>query len=267
MGLTIHYGLGVGSDKTIAEVKEMVGKFRSACMDLPFAEVGELIHLRGDECDWEKLDKEDPNRWLLIQAQSYVQYTDDWHGVKANKDFESGSIHRGVSPKRVIAFEAWPGEGCEVSNFGLCLFPKTIQVQSKYTGRNHRLKVPNSDKWSWRSFCKTQYANQVSLEHFLTCHGVVVRALDIAKDLGFDVEVSDEGNYWENRDLEALAKEIGEWDQYLAAFAGKLKDSLGEGETIVAPITERSDFEHLEAEGQDKVGLDSINLKGLAETS
>ena len=33
-----------------------------------------------------------------------------------------------VQPIRLIAFTAWPGEGCEASNFGLGKFPAVIET-------------------------------------------------------------------------------------------------------------------------------------------
>ena len=70
----------------------------------------------------------------------------------------------------------------------------------------------------------------------------------IAKELGILASVSDEGDFWENRDVEALAREVGEWNQGMAALVGKLKDMFGGN--IDAPITKFPNFEHLEAEGQ-----------------
>ena len=60
----------------------------------------------------------------------------------------------------------------------------------------------------------------------------------------------------EKRDIEALAKEVGQWNEMLAAFAGQLQDALEktgqpEGLSLEAPILEFPDFEHLEAEGRN----------------
>jgi hypothetical protein len=72
-----------------------------------------------------------------------------------------------------------------------------------------------------------------------------------AKELGWLAEVSDEGHFWDNRDVEALVKEIGSWNEMIAAFGGKLKDLVGGG--MEAPITEFPDFERLEAAGQNQL--------------
>ena len=73
--------------------------------------------------------------------------------------------------------------------------------------------------------------------------------------LGFKVKVSDEGNFWESRDIKKLAESIGEYDALIAGFAGVLKDAAKSvGQTVESPITQRPDFEHLEAKGQAQFG-------------
>jgi hypothetical protein len=74
--------------------------------------------------------------------------------------------------------------------------------------------------------------------------------LDHAKQLGILASVSDEGEFWEKRDMKALAREVGEWNEHIAGLAGKLKDMFGGN--IEAPITRFPDFEHLEAKGQQR---------------
>jgi hypothetical protein len=74
--------------------------------------------------------------------------------------------------------------------------------------------------------------------------------LDFAKQLGILASVHDEGGFWEKRDVKALAEEVGEWNEAMAAIVGQLKDKFG-GD-FQAPIAEFPDFEHLEARGRRK---------------
>ena len=96
-------------------------------------------------------------------------------------------------------------------------------------------------------FCKTQYASQHGMDHFVRCHLSVIRMLDHAKELGILGSVSDEGDYWEKRDVKALVQEVGDWNEQIAGLVGQMKDLLGGG--VEAPITQYPDFEHLEARG------------------
>ena len=129
---------------------------------------------------------------------------------------------------------------------GLAVYPKTMEVDGK------RVRT-NLSQWSWSSFCKTQYASNPEyggVEHFLRCHLAVVKLLDHAKTLGLLGEVNDEGDFWEKRDVQALAKEVGDWNTMLAGWAGRFKDAFGEG--IVSEIANFPNFERLEAKGEQR---------------
>ena len=63
--------------------------------------------------------------------------------------------------------------------------------------------------------------------------------------------VKDEGGYWDHRNVAALIKEIGEWNQMIAGFYGGMKDALTaaaqDPRALMAEIAKFPDFEHLEA--------------------
>lgn len=272
MGLTIHYHLSLPGSTSLPDVRQKIGALRQACLDLPFKEVGEMIEFKGEECNFQQLDRGHPHRWFLIQSDTYVNYKYGHSGKPVRVErCENGTYSHDVLPQQIVGFSTWPGEGCEQANVGLCRFPKSVLIPNKWKNKQHRLPVGDG-KWTWGSFCKTQYANSPDcggIENFLRCHLSVVAMLDAAKKLGFAVECHDEGGYWENRDLNALVKEIGQWDQFIAAFGGALKDAAeSSGMTLEAPITERKDFEKLEAEGQAKLppGLSEV-LHKLALTT
>ena len=50
MGLTINYNFKHDARDTSA--RPVLEKLRQAALDLPFAEVGELVELQGDQCDY-----------------------------------------------------------------------------------------------------------------------------------------------------------------------------------------------------------------------
>jgi hypothetical protein len=228
MGLSIHYGLTTDLAET-ADIRRLVEAVRQFTLDLPLESVGEVVEFTAgdDEPD------DETDRWLRIQSESYVQIGDSYHSV---------------APTHGFAFSTWPGAGCEPAHFGFCTYPEFGDVQGERlpTGR---------PGWSWRSACKTQYASNPScggVQHFLRCHLAVVKILDFfqATELT-EVEVSDDSGYWKQRDLEALVREIGKWNELIAGFAGKLKDTLGP--TIEAAITAFANFEHLEAKGLERL--------------
>src|SRR5262245_34034969 len=134
MGLTIHYRLQCpGQRPGIADARRLLGQLRQKALDLPFENVGEIAELQGDAADFNR------NRdWLLVQAAGNVTSPE--------------GIYVKVPPLKLVAFTTEPGAGCEAANFGLCLFPKTVQSTC------HAVRT-NLPAWSWRSFCKTQYAS------------------------------------------------------------------------------------------------------------
>ena len=234
MGMTIHYSLHLQS-RSIADARRLVGQLRQRALDLPFRWVSDVIELAGEGCDYEMLEHDDPHRWLLIQAAQTVRR-------------DAFLYH--VAPARLIAFTASPGEGSEPANFGLCKFPSTVEAHPQHAVEGVRTVVGSG--WHWSSFCKTQYASNPSLgdiENFLRCHLSVIRLLDQARDLGILRSVSDEGGYWEGRDVKALVESVTQWNQMIASFVGGMKDLLG-GEGMASPITGFPNFEHLEAKGQ-----------------
>jgi hypothetical protein len=252
MGLTIHYTLTLPAKTTVPEIRQKLGTFRQACLDLPFQEVSEMLEFKGDECNPDRLERGHPLRWFLCQADSHVYFQIASNGKPmAVQQLQDGCYSRTVLPTHVIGFSTYPGNGCEQANVGLSRFPRTVIVGNKQSGKNHRLPIEDGGSWKWHSFCKTQYANERGLENFLRCHLSVVAMLDAAKRIGFDVQVNDEGHYWERRNVADLIKQIGEWDKFIAGFAGALKDAAeSAGMAIQSPIMDRRDFERLEAAGQ-----------------
>lgn len=252
MGLTIHYSLSLPVKATLPEVRQRLGALRQACLDLPMQEVGELLEFKGEECSFEKRDREDPVRWFLCQADSHIYYQIAQNGKPlAVQQLENGCYSRTVLPEHIVGFSTYPGDGCEECNVGLSRFPRKVCIRNRRTGKDHRIKVADGDGWRWHSFCKTQFVREHGLEHFLKCHLSVIAMLDAAKRLGLEVTVNDEGGYWERRNVATLSREIGSWDQLVAAFGGSLKDAAGAaGMELQSPIFNRTDFEQLEAQGQ-----------------
>ena len=193
MGLTLHYELAA-PDCPAAKARSLVGSLRQHALSLPFEGVSDIIELKGMDCRFDRQNHDDPHRWLKVQIIRFQ--------IQVNGDVISspGECH----PIHIIAFTVHPAKGSEVANFGLCRYPR-------------------AKGWSWASFCKTQYASNPSkgdVSNFLKCHLGLVWLLDKAKEMGILGPVKDEGGYWDNRDVAALVKEVGLWNQMIAGFYG-----------------------------------------------
>jgi hypothetical protein len=76
--------------------------------------------------------------------------------------------------------------------------------------------------------------------------------LDQIGAAGVKVRIRDDSRYAKHRDVDRLLSSLRDWDAIVARFVGKVSDALGDDRgTVVAPITDRPDFEHLEARGID----------------
>ena len=144
--------------------------------------------------------------------------------------------------------------------------------------REQRLLKVKLGGWRYRSFCKTQYASNPAcggLPNFIRCHVSLICLLERLSTLGLEVGIDDEGKYgrsyytddyrvakpvytWHDgqHDVKALAEEVGDWNEMIAAALGGLQDAAKQhGGNIEAEITQYPDFEHLEFRGQQQEQL------------
>jgi hypothetical protein len=165
MGLTVHYTLKSRLDDD-GQVKKAVTRMRQLALDLPFEKVGEIVELHGHQCDYEarrtelqqnEATKDESLFWLLIQARKSVRCP--W-----NK-----RTSRDVLPTRIIAFDTWPGHGCESANFGLCLYPAEVKWEYKPEDDQHFQSAPKDGfdwhRFDWRKWdrhCKRQHGRRCS---------------------------------------------------------------------------------------------------------
>jgi hypothetical protein len=247
MGLTIHYTLK-STQQDLRQVESLVQAMRQLALDLPFEQVGPIVDLKDQQCNFEARraelqngdDEKESLFWLLIQASGYARCP--WN---RNSSYT-------VYPNHVLAFSTWPGPGSEAANFGLCCYPAQIDRQydpqddqrshaapkpgqwpcfsyEKYRRlmrRRHKnipwlgelrqlRQVPTKlEGWRWRSCCKTQYASNPEyggLANFLRCHISVITLLDrMARLPGLKVVVDDEGHY-------GAGTRADDWDEARAA--------------------------------------------------
>jgi len=262
MGLTIHYELSLPGLTPQHVVEEMLERLRQRIMDLPFKQVDDKLTTReGDAADFSQSKKDDDKRWFLIQCQAHANFKYDRQGRPTRAGWRISRFSMSFPPAKVIGFSAWPGEGCEEANFGMCRFPERVEVKGE-DGLPHSVSL-GKPGWSWRSFCKTQYANDPRLGgfgNFLRCHLGMIAALDAAKELGFQVKVNDEGGFWKSRKVDKLAKALGEYDALVAGIGLQLGD-LGFNKEVRSALDGRPDRERLELKGQEL--LEKVKAKGL----
>lgn len=238
MGLCINWTVHAPPTASAKDAALSLTRWRQACLDLPFDAVSDLVHFTAAEIKSRLDDRADRYRWFLIQASAYV-------GVDPTNE-DAGSVS--VDPIEIVGFTADPGADCEPMNCFLARYPETYRV----AGLEIRPEIAG---WRGSSFCKTQYASAVTPEHFLKCHLTVTAALDAANALGLLKSVTDEGEFWTDRDPVKLLKTVDRWNAGIAAFVGSMQDALGT--KVAAPIKSHPGFERLEHLGtnQDTAGF------------
>jgi hypothetical protein len=224
MGLTINYELSVSEQLKVAVVRELVQRVANYAEKIGCVEVGQVRRAAGDH----------KNAGLFVQAG---RPEDCCFGI--------------VPPKHGWLVEVWPGEGCESATFGLCQYPRRTPYRSGW--------VPTGFDGGWllKSRCKTQYAGEQGWQHFLKCHKQIISLLDFWRDLGMQVEVSDEGGYWETRSEQTLRQRLEQYDGLIASVAGMFKDASGAPDgpfRVESPIFDYANFERLEHEGRQRFG-------------
>jgi hypothetical protein len=218
MGLTLNFELRLPGDTAREDVLSRLTRLREAAAAQHFDDVSPIV-------DASNLNPDPDN--ALASAQACIQYFADFlaKALPGDEPRYVGDVDS------VIGFRTDPGEGAETATFGLM---------------RRRAEVGDHEEWYWWCSCKTQYASLVSEEHFVRVHTGLVALLDVAVELGFVVDVGDEGGYWEARSEEVLVESVRKMNRLVAKFSGALSDALGEEHKIEAPIFGHRRFERLE---------------------
>jgi hypothetical protein len=212
MGLTFHYEFRLPASVQAVEVDDLLQRLKLRAKQLGFVAFSEdfegVVDIPND--GW--------RHFFNVCADVNASTTDD------DERQYSGNL------STARGFLAYPGQGTEVTPFAFML---------------REFDDDGSREWHWMGHCKTQYASVHGEQHFLDCHLRLVDMMEHAIQLGIDVTVYDEGQYWETRDRALLLRELDTMNRLCARVAGSFHDALGP-EKIEASIFEHPEFEHLE---------------------
>lgn len=211
MGLTIHFDFEFkGSQEQAGQKLETL---REKVLDLPVKFVSEVLPLDySKDIKDEQHEREIAGECARLYSWAKIQYRQD------GKFQEDGSFVKDEHEKeyRGYVLMIQTGEGCEPTNIALV----------SYDNRN----------FIGHAFTKTQYADE-----FVKCHLLVVKILDICKELGILKEVSDEGEYYETRSIEKLAENINISTKFIQQTLKKIETDYGY-KTVEAPIKECKNY-------------------------
>jgi hypothetical protein len=251
MGLTLYYEWKTQANSAAA--RRMIVKFRAMALRLPFDEVSEIYEQDPPDGKPAFCLYDDPFR----QGWLYLPRT---RGDGAEETVQVPGLHALFFHVNV--------RGAETAAIGLASHPPVVlhredviernddgMERGRRLGEGDPVEFPTRRRgyYSWHSFCKTQYAANPTLggeANFLRAHLSLIELLDRIGAAGVRVRVRDDSRYAKHRDVDRLLRSLRDWDAIVATFVGRVSDALGEDPgTVVAPIRERPDFEHLEAKG------------------
>jgi hypothetical protein len=206
MGLTLHYTLRLPASTSGERATELLSQLHDVASTHSFDIVSELVVLS------------DVTAFSNPAAPALEFFATI--GAEVLEYVEAGA---GADPSTARGFFVQPGKGCETATFAL-------------------MRRGVDGEWYWHCHCKTQYSSNEGEDHFVQVHCTLVAVLDAAVQLGFVIEVDDEGGYWQTRDPERLRSEVRRSNRLMAMLAGR----LSEAHDVQAPIFEHPRFERLE---------------------
>lgn len=251
MGLSLHYDWKTKTD--LPSARRLIVKFRALALKLPFDKVTEIYEQDAPEGQTPFLEYDHPFR----QGGLYL--------TRKRADGEDELVE--VPASHALFFNVYV-EGSETASIGLASHPPVVvhredviernddgSEYGRIRGQGDPIEFPTRRRgyYSWHASCKTQYAGNPKLGgevNFLKAHLGLIELLDQIHATGVKVRMSDDSKYAQHRDVDRLLNSLRDWNALIAGFAGKLGDLLGnEPGALIAPIKDRPDFEHLEAEG------------------
>ncbi len=191
-------------ETSVSDCLNKLEELRQVAVGLPFEAVSNIVHLKGLECALPFANK----KYHHSLSNSMLQF-----------EFPDALIE--LPPQETVFFTAYPGKGCEPATFGLSRYPDRLEVEKYF------IKSQYPGAWLWQFDCTTQYASNVSTEHFVKCHKAVCALLREAISLGIDVNASDDSEFWDNGDEAHLIQEMTQRNKAAAIVTRTLADVFG----------------------------------------
>ena len=251
MGLTVYYDWKTKTD--LASARRMIAKFRAIALKLPFDDVSEIY------------EQDPPDRKAAFRPYHHTFRQGALYLSRTRGDGEQEIVH---VPALHALFFTVHVRGAESAPIGLASHPPVVvhhedviernkdgSERGRLLGQGDPVEFPTRRRgyYSWHSFCKTQYAGNPKVggeANFLKAHLSLIELLDQIKASGVKVRMRDDSRYARHRDVNRLLRCVRNWDALIANIVGNLGDALKDKSgSLIAPIKERPDFEHLEVKG------------------
>lgn len=216
MGLKIGYWFEFRGSKPelVGKIQELKARFQ----ELPVTSVGDIVEIEHAHTtfDTNRGEKRPYLEALLGNSMALADFS-----TSMSKRAFTDRVERVNETGNGLALTVDVGEGCEYFQILLGRFGE-------------------GETWYGGCTTKTQYA-----EHFIPCHLTVIAMLDLCKETGILKKATDDGEYWETRDLNVLGKNMNISTDRIRAIVAALKNSK-EGRVLHAPIEQSANYVRME---------------------
>lgn len=226
--MTVHFDLR-SRKKKLEGVRAQLVAVMVACQDLPLDCIMPPKVLTADEIA-EKIKDLSPQEFRNLHHYNQPDEQMIAMNIETVQRERPSPICYEVFPEAIIWSTVHMLTGCEGFALKLVSYPSRINVEFTlpYNYRRRRdytrkQKQISTGLGGWRGgdFCKTVYASvrkYGGLLNFLSAHLTLVKIMEEAQRAGLLVNVHDEGDFWEHRDLARLSLYIMGEDEPLQAW-------------------------------------------------
>ncbi len=249
MGLTLHHNWEFRGTKT--ELIKKLSKLRERFLALPVNSVGEIVEVKHASLEFGygkyRGERFEAAALGFMMAWSYFEDTaPEKKFVKIVNRIKGTANAYKLSPLERQRYERLQDQARVIcrrreerikrSGNGLILRVDVGEGCEQFIVMLGR--IGQGKLWRGTRFTKTQYA-----VHFLKCHLAVVDMLDLCGQAGILKSAHDEGEYFEKRDLEVLAKNINLSTETIRAITSAMKGPAeAAGFKVEAPVEKSADY-------------------------
>lgn len=234
-----------------AGARELVAAMREAALRLPFVSVSEIF-----EDDWgpnqlnDPGKRDEPGRPRLTEAQFgrvMRRWPRRWF-IQNEDDFDAhGHL---IQPTWTCYFIA-KLDGCDPVSAGLAQHVETVNVEREFGVSEASTNLHG--RMAWHCRCETLNACVAGWDHFFKQHTTVLKFLEAIEPLGLEMNVWDQGMFWETTNPDLLREEMERSAAITAHTLGHLKSRLKDDTRLAedVPLLKHPQFEQLEARGAE----------------
>ena len=236
-----------------AGARALVQAMHEAALKLPFKEVGPILEDEWGETQVNDPEtRGDPSRPRLTEAD-FERHLRRWPGRWFVQNLGDIDAHMTLIEPTWSCYFIAQLNGCDPVTAGLASHIDKVKVQREFSIDEVRTNL--GGKMAWQCKCETLNAMLPQIggwDNFFKQHTTVLKFLEKIEKLGLELDVWDQGKFWETTNPDLLRDELRRSAAITAHTVGYMKDRLREHPELAdeIPLLKHPEFERLEAEGE-----------------